>query len=84
MPSGTYNNETRYCKICKKKLRPLKHKEEDWENRKYHITCFRELVADIHNYNKVCYTKYDKKKMFRNKPIEQVRNEKGPVLIEFD
>ena len=53
MPSGTPNDEERFCRICNKQLRPL-YKNKDWENRKYHISCFKELLSDITNYNEIC------------------------------
>ena len=82
MPSGTYNDEFRLCKICDRKLRPLKTME-DWESRKYHITCFKELVSDIYNYNKVCYKKYGHKKMVAGLPIDKPLPP-GGIQITFD
>ena len=43
MPSGTYKNDLGHCGICGKKLRPL-YKNKDWEKRKYHVSCFREML----------------------------------------
>jgi len=82
MPSGEYNNEERRCRICKKKLRPL-WASQDWDDRKYHITCFRELLADIHNYNKVCYTKYKHKKVVAGMEIDKIPKDHKFVL-NFD
>ena len=74
MPSGTYNDEMRVCKICGKKLRPL-YKNEDWANRQYHVSCFRDVVSDIANYNKVAYTKYGHKKKVAGICVEDVKPE---------
>ena len=82
MPSGVYNAETRYCRICKKKLRPLKN-DEDWPDRKYHITCFRELIGDIHNYNRICFNKYNHKKFVNGRPANEPLPPEG-ITITFD
>tara|TARA_R100001230_G_C5684244_1_gene192508 strand:+ start:1567 stop:1815 length:249 start_codon:yes stop_codon:yes gene_type:complete len=71
MPSGEYEKEERYCAICKKKLRPL-YKNKDWDSRKYHVTCFRDLLADIKNFDTVAYTKYKYKKKVNGIPIEDI------------
>ena len=70
MPSGEYNNEHRVCKICGRKLRPLKNCD-DWDSRKYHITCFKELLSDISNYNKVCFKKYGHTKLIGGFPADK-------------
>lgn len=82
MPSGTYNDNLPNCGICGRKLRPL-YKNQDWVNRKYHISCFKELVSDISNYNKVCFTKYGHTKTIANLPINEARKAKS-FTIEFD
>ena len=82
MPSGTYENESRTCKICKRKLRPLKT-EQDWEGRKYHITCFKDLIRDIHNYHKICYSKYGHKKLIAGIPIDEPMPKEG-IKLSFD
>ena len=82
MPSGTYNNEARNCRICKRKLRPLKN-QDDWDSRKYHITCFKELIRDIHNYHNVCYGKYGHKKIIAGIPEDQSFPKEG-IIISFD
>tara|TARA_R110000803_G_scaffold123387_2_gene191293 strand:+ start:381 stop:629 length:249 start_codon:yes stop_codon:yes gene_type:complete len=81
MPSGTYKDENRLCKICKRKLRPLK-KELDWDGRKYHITCFKELLSDIHNYHKICYSKYEHKKFIAGIPIDEPMPKDG-ISLDF-
>ena len=81
MPSGQYENEKRFCKICGRKLRPLKH-VDDWESRKYHITCWKELLSDIYNYNRVCYKKYGHKKIINGIPIDQPMP-KGGITLDF-
>jgi len=83
MPSGTWaNNDLGNCLMCGKKLRPL-YKNSDWQTRKYHVSCFRELVSDISNYNKVAYTKYGVKKKIANMPEDKAR-EKKEFTITFD
>ena len=83
MPSGIWaNNDLGNCLMCGKKLRPL-YKNSDWQTRKYHVSCFRELVSDISNYNKVAYTKYDVKKKTVNLPEDKAR-EKKEFTITFD
>jgi len=72
MPSGTYKDECRECKICGKKLRPL-YKNEDWKARKYHVSCFRDIMADIANYRKIAYTKYGHKKKVAGMFVEDIK-----------
>ena len=81
MPSGEYNDEDRICLICKKKLRPL-YKNNDWESRKYHITCFRDLIADIKNFDKVCYTKYKYKKKVNGIEVDKIP-ENHKFVLDF-
>lgn len=81
MPSGTYKNEVRRCKICGKKLRPLKNMK-DWESRKYHVTCFKELISDISNYNKVAYTKYGHTKLIAGLELGSALPEDG-IKLDF-
>jgi len=57
MPKGLWENDLGYCKICQKKLRPLL-KNDDFKNRKFHISCWKELLSDVKHYNKRAYTKY--------------------------
>ena len=72
MPSGTYKNEERVCKICNHKLRPL-YKNEDFPNRKYHVACFRDIISDINNYHKIAYTKYKHKKKIGGIYLEDMK-----------
>ena len=44
MPSGTKNDEERFCRICDKQLRPL-YKNKDWENKKYK---HRKKIHDVY------------------------------------
>ena len=82
MPSGTYKDEERCCKICGRKLRPLKN-IDDWDSRKYHITCFKELLSDISNYNRVCFSKYGHTKLIAGLPADQPLPP-GGIMISFD
>lgn len=82
MPSGTYNDEMRVCKICGKKLRPL-YKNDDWQDRKYHVSCFRDIMSDISNYHKVAYTKYGHKKKVAGMLVDDIRPE-TKFTITFD
>ena len=72
MPSGTPNDEERHCRICDKQLRPL-YKNKDWENRKYHISCFKELLSDITNYNEICFKKYKHRKKVHDVYIDDMQ-----------
>lgn len=80
MTSGTSNNEFRECGLCGKKLRPLRA-NSDWSGRKYHVSCFTELIADIANYSKVAYTKYGNKRDYSL--IQQLQNNKQ-IQLNFD
>jgi len=73
----------RYCKICDRKLRPLT-KAKDWEQRCYHVTCFRELVKDIYRYDKIAYNKYRHKQKVGGKFIDEFQNGTDPIVITFD
>jgi hypothetical protein len=82
MPSGTYKNDLGNCGICGKKLRPL-YKNKDWEKRKYHVSCFREMLSDINNYNDVAFTKYGHTKKVANMPITEAKKQKS-FTITFE
>ena len=71
----------RFCKICDRKLRPLKKK--DWNTRCYHITCFRDLTQDIYRYDKIAYKKYNHKKKIGTKDLHDFINGKEPIIIDF-
>jgi hypothetical protein len=79
MPSGTYNDDMGLCGICGRKLRPL-YKNKDWESRKYHVSCFREMVSDISNYNDIAISKYGHTKKIANMPIEEAKKQKTFVI----
>ncbi len=84
MPSGQYtNNNLKECGICGKKMRPL-YKNKDWENRAYHITCFRKIVSDIANYNVTAFTKYGVEKKVAGIPISEAREKKDKFVIKFE
>ena len=80
MPSGVYNNDMGLCGICGNKLRPL-YKNKDWEHRKYHVSCFREMVSDINNYNDTAFTKYGHTKKVANMPITEARKQKSFTIV---
>tara|TARA_R110002153_G_scaffold260442_1_gene420469 strand:+ start:211 stop:465 length:255 start_codon:yes stop_codon:yes gene_type:complete len=83
MPSGLYtNNDLKDCGICGKKMRPLL-KNTDWENRAFHVTCFKKILHDITNYNVVAYTKYGIEKRVANMPISIAKTKKT-FTISFD
>jgi len=82
MPSGTYNDDMPYCKICGRKLRPL-YKNKDWINRKYHVSCFKDIVSDISNYNKLAYSKYKHKRIIADLPEDEARETKS-FTINFE
>ena len=87
MPSGTFKDPTLgICKICKKKLRPL-NKNPDFQGRKYHISCWRELLSDIKNYSKRAYTKYNHQKLIAGVTEEEARDRMASgeqIIITFD
>tara|TARA_R110000824_G_scaffold352161_1_gene539229 strand:- start:302 stop:553 length:252 start_codon:yes stop_codon:yes gene_type:complete len=75
MPSGCYeNNELGDCGICGKRMRPLL-KNEDWANRKYHVSCFKKILSDISNYNTVAFTKYGHIKKIAGLPEPEARKQ---------
>tara|TARA_R110002012_G_scaffold139784_2_gene297229 strand:+ start:684 stop:926 length:243 start_codon:yes stop_codon:yes gene_type:complete len=78
-------SEERLCKICGKKLRPLL-KQEDYDQRVYHVTCFDNIIKDLNNFGKVAYTKYNYKKKVNNMTIDDAKKhlEAGnKFVIEF-
>tara|TARA_R110000787_G_scaffold148684_1_gene262561 strand:+ start:248 stop:508 length:261 start_codon:yes stop_codon:yes gene_type:complete len=86
MPKGLWENDLGYCKICHKKLRPF-NKNEDFKTRKFHISCWKELLADIKHYNKRAYTKYDHKKVVCGVTIDEARERilnGEKIIIDFD
>ncbi len=76
-------NGDRFCKICDRKLRPL-FKSGDWDSRCYHVTCFRDLLRDIYKYDKVAYKKYHHKLKVGGKDLEDFKNGKEPIIINFE
>tara|TARA_R110000824_G_scaffold149406_2_gene319721 strand:- start:2551 stop:2799 length:249 start_codon:yes stop_codon:yes gene_type:complete len=82
MPSGTYQNTLGRCKICKKNLRPL-YKNNDWETRKFHVSCFKELISDIKNYHLIAYDKYGHEKTIGGIPISEAKKQKN-FTIKFE
>tara|TARA_R110002012_G_C11431906_1_gene589535 strand:+ start:511 stop:762 length:252 start_codon:yes stop_codon:yes gene_type:complete len=81
MPSGEYtNNDLGICGICGKRLRPL-YKNNDWDNRAYHITCFKKILNDIANYNKVAYEKYGVEKRVAGLPISEAKKKKKFEIV---
>jgi len=79
-----YNEDgERVCRICNKKLRPLT-KNEDWDTRMYHITCFKELVKDIYKFDSIAFKKYGHKKKVGNTPIKEFMDGKKPITISFE
>tara|TARA_R110002153_G_scaffold161463_1_gene313886 strand:+ start:391 stop:639 length:249 start_codon:yes stop_codon:yes gene_type:complete len=82
MPSGHYENDMGLCGICGRKLRPL-YKNKDWESRKYHVSCFREMVSDISNYNAIAISKYGHTKKIANMPIQEAKKQKT-FVIKFE
>jgi len=86
MPKGLWNNDLGYCKICQKKLRPL-NKKDDYPSRKFHISCWKELLADIKHYNKRAYTKYNHKKMICGVTEQEARERLcngEKIIMTFD
>tara|TARA_R110001592_G_scaffold150295_3_gene376165 strand:+ start:2037 stop:2297 length:261 start_codon:yes stop_codon:yes gene_type:complete len=86
MPKGLWNTDLPYCKICQKKLRPLS-KKDDYPNRKFHISCWKELLADIKHYNKRAYTKFNHQKIICGVPELEARERLAngeKILITFD
>tara|TARA_R110000803_G_scaffold50732_3_gene105128 strand:+ start:232 stop:498 length:267 start_codon:yes stop_codon:yes gene_type:complete len=73
----------KFCKICDRKLRPLT-KSKDWDSRCYHVTCFRDLVTDIYNFDKIAYKKYNHKKKVGTKSLDEFINGKEPIIINFN
>ena len=87
MPKGIYNDPAiECCKICKKKLRPLKY--DDFPSRKYHLRCWKTLLMDIKHFQKRAYTpKYNYKKLIAGVTEEECRRKlsKGEkIIISFD
>lgn len=80
MTSGTCNNEFRECGLCGKKLRPLRA-NNDWNGRKYHVSCFTELISDIANYSKVAYTKYN---VVRDYKLINELEQNKEIKLNFD
>lgn len=77
----------RICKICGLPLRPLT-KNKDWEERVYHMVCFKNMIKDIKNFDKTAFTKYEYKKRLTNgMTYEQAQahaNKGKKFVIKFD
>ena len=87
MPSGTFKDpKLGVCKICNKKLRPFS-KNQDFPERKFHISCWKELLSDIKHYDKRAYTKYNHQKLIagvtEQEARERIRNGEK-IIITFD
>ncbi len=82
MPSGYYENDMPNCGICGRKLRPL-YKNKDWKSRAYHVTCWKNMVNDIANYNRVAYSKYGHVKRVADMPLEEAKKQ-DKFVVEFD
>ena len=79
-----YNEEgERICRICGKKLRPFT-KNEDWDTRIYHITCFKNLIKDIYKFDSIAFKKYGFDKKIGNMPIKNFTEGNKPITISFD
>lgn len=87
MPSGIFNDPMlKFCKICKKKLRPL-NKNDDFPERKYHISCWKTLLSDIKHYQKRAYTKFNHKRLVAGVTEEEARErlKNGEkIIMRFD
>ena len=78
--------ENRTCKICGKPLRPLL-KTHDWDTRSYHVVCFKNIIKDLNNFNKVAYTKYNYQKRVANMSESDARkhaSENKTFVVNFD
>ena len=73
----------RACLICDKPLRKLT-KNNDWENRAYHITCWSTMIKDIKHFDKICYVKYDYKNLIDGKTKEEWAESEEPITVYFD
>lgn len=71
------------CLICNKYLRKLS-KSQDWSNRTYHIHCWKEMIQDIKNFDKVCYVKYDYEPLIEGKTLEEWKKIGNGIEVHFD
>ena len=71
------------CVMCGKELRMLP-KSADWADRRHHVTCWSQMIKDMRHFHKVCYTKYDYKRLIDGKTIEEHRQSEDPIVVTFD
>lgn len=70
-----------FCLFCGKKLRKKNINGIDDERTAYHAVCFKTLLYDIKNFESVCYTKYNYKKLYDGKTKEEWK--KQDYILEF-
>tara|TARA_R110002126_G_scaffold279023_1_gene425808 strand:- start:18147 stop:18383 length:237 start_codon:yes stop_codon:yes gene_type:complete len=71
------------CLICNKYLRKLSV-NSDWLNRAYHIHCWKIMIKDIKNFDKICYVKYDYDPLIEGKTLEEWREIGNGIVVHFD
>ena len=71
------------CLICGGRLRKLT-KTEDSPDRVYHLTCWREMIKDIDNFNIVAFSKYNYEELICGKTRKEHANSDEPFVLSFD
>lgn len=70
-----------FCLKCGKKLK--KFTLENGEFLNYHKQCWKELINDIKNFEKVAYTKYNYKKRICGLTQDEI-DAGAPIVVHFD
>lgn len=70
-----------FCLSCGKRLK--KTSMENGFKLNYHKTCWKEIINDIKNFEKVAYTKYNYEKRICGLTEKEIKKGK-PIIIYFD
>jgi len=71
------NTSNGFCLICGTRLKQNKSLEN------YHIKCWRTMINDIKNFDKICYKKYDYKKTICGLTKKEIE-EGAEIVVNFD
>lgn len=70
-----------FCLSCGKRLK--KYHTENGEFLNYHKTCWKTLIDDLKNFEKVAYTKYNYKKRICGLTEDEIKEGKS-IVVHFD
>ena len=77
-------NSNSFCLFCGKKLRKIYKNCNPDEKTAFHSKCFKEMIFDIKNFDKICFEKYNYKRLYDGKTKEEWKNTEEKVVVKFD